>query len=120
MKTIIAGSRTISNYDILLLAIKESEFDITEVVTGVCSDGVDPLGERWAHENDILVKPFPANWKQFGNSAGMIRNVAMAEYADALVAVWDGVSPGTKDMIYLAIKYRLLYYVHNMNGIRLE
>jgi len=42
-----------------------------------------------------------------GKAAGFIRNAEMAEYADALIAFWDGRSKGTKHMIDLAKKHGL-------------
>lgn len=36
-------------------------------------------------------------------------------YADALLAIWDGKSNGTRDMIKRATKLRLLVYVHNIS-----
>lgn len=49
----------------------------------------------------------PADWDLYGKSAGFKRNVQMAEYADALVAFWDGASSGTKHMIETAQKMGL-------------
>jgi len=46
MKTIIAGSRDISNQDIINNAVKESRINITEVVCGGAR-GVDTLGAIW-------------------------------------------------------------------------
>ena len=57
------------------------------------------MGRRWAIENGIPIKEFPANWQEFGRAAGPIRNGEMADYADALIAIWDGRSRGTADMI---------------------
>lgn len=48
---------------------------------------------------DIPVKRFPADWDRHGRAAGPIRNCQMAQYADALIAIWDGKSRGTKNMI---------------------
>lgn len=76
-------------------AVDASGFRITEVVSGV-AHGVDKLGERWAQAHKIPVKQFPAQWNKYGNAAGPIRNREMAEYADALIAVWDGQSRGHK------------------------
>ena len=39
------------------------------------------------------------DWNKHGKAAGPIRNRQMAEYADCLIAVWDGKSRGTKNMI---------------------
>jgi hypothetical protein len=57
------------------------------------------------------VKSFPADWRLYGRSAGMIRNRQMANYADALLAIWDGRSPGTANMISLAKERELRLYV---------
>ena len=64
--------------------------------------GADRLGERYAKERGYKVIYFPADWDIDGRSAGFKRNVKMAEYADALVAFWDGKSSGTKHMIETA------------------
>ena len=95
MKTIVAGTRSynFTHEDLKIL----SAIDITEVVSG-CAPGADREGEKWARMNSIPVKQFPADWS-LGLSAGPIRNKAMAEYADRLVAFWDGKSPGTRNMI---------------------
>ena len=103
MKVIIAGSRTIKDARLVEDAIRLSGFHITEVVCG-CADGVDKLGEAWAIYNQIPVVRYPAPWAQHGKAAGPIRNAQMAEYADALVCVWDGVSRGSRSMIRLARK----------------
>ena len=113
MKVIIAGSRTINNLQIVEKAIKKSKFDITEVVCGE-ANGVDKLGKIWAFNNKILVKSFPAKWKLYGLSAGYKRNEEMANYADALIAVWDGVSSGTRNMIRIAKKKELKVYIYNV------
>jgi len=113
VKTIIAGSRVITDPVIVEDAIRLSGFRITEVVSGGCQ-GVDLMGECWAAENGIHVHRFPADWNAHGKAAGPIRNRAMAEHADALIAVWDGVSRGTKNMIQEARKRGLNVYIHNV------
>jgi hypothetical protein len=110
MKTIIAGSRSIVNFAFVTNAVKESGFEVTEVISGTAW-GVDKLGEKWAYMNNVPVKQFPAQWKEHGKAAGFIRNEEMAEYADALIAVWDGSSAGTKNMIDKAKEKLLKIYV---------
>jgi predicted Rossmann fold nucleotide-binding protein DprA/Smf involved in DNA uptake len=75
-----------------------SGFKFSEIVSGGAK-GVDRVGESIAALGDIDLKIFPADWDLHGKGAGHIRNRQMAEYADALVAVWDGESRGTKNMI---------------------
>lgn len=110
MKTIIAGSRSISDKAQLEKAIEQSGFTITEVVSGMAG-GVDKLGYYWAFDNQIKCKQFTADWAKYGLKAGPIRNGEMAKYADALIAVWDGKSKGTKDMIEQANKKKLKVFV---------
>lgn len=103
MKIIIAGSRSIEDYQTIdHYCNKYIILDATEVVSGTAR-GVDELGERWAKNYGIPVKQFPAQWSEFGKVAGMIRNSRMANYADGLIAFWDGNSRGTKHMIDTAI-----------------
>lgn len=98
MKTIIAGSRSVNHIMAIMAAIGKSGLKIKEVVSGGAK-GADALGEVWANANKTPVKKFPADWDKHGKAAGPIRNKQMAEYADALIAVWDGKSKGTKNMI---------------------
>lgn len=98
MKTIIAGSRSITNISLVEQAIKESGFKITEVVSGTAR-GVDFLGELWAIKNKIPIKRFPADWGHYGKAAGHKRNEQMAVYAEACIIIWDGVSRGSLNMI---------------------
>ena len=111
MKTIIAGGRTITDFQLAFDAIAASHFDITEVVSG-CARGADQLGEDWAAHNRIPCRHFAADWIKFGIAAGPMRNTEMAEYADALIAIWDGQSKGTAHMIKTARKLKMHVYIH--------
>lgn len=109
MKVIIAGGRNFENYLLLKLKcdkILKNTTDI-QIVSGG-SKGADLLGERYARERHYLVKRFEADWDKEGKAAGPIRNTKMAEYADYLIAFWDGKSTGTKDMIYKATANNLI------------
>lgn len=53
----------------------------------------------WAVDNNIEIKEFLPEYQVLGKAAGILRNADMAEYADAAVVVWDGKSPGSKNMI---------------------
>ncbi len=117
MRTIIAGSRNITDINVVREAVKKSKFSITEVVSG-CAKGVDKLGEEIAKELGLPIKRFPAKWDEYGKRAGFIRNEEMAEYADALIAVWDGKSKGTKHIINLAAKNGLYLFVLKLDDIK--
>lgn len=99
MKVIIAGSRTFHDFPALMgfMSVLSQEWDIKEVVSGGAK-GADALGEEFAFVKNIPVKIFPADWSK-GKQAGVLRNIEMGNYADGLIAFWDGTSPGTKHMI---------------------
>lgn len=109
MKIIIAGSRSFADYSLLKekmnSILKNQNKDDIEIVSGTAS-GADKLGERYAKENNLKLKQFPADWS-LGKKAGYIRNEEMAKYADACVVLWDGISKGSKHMINLAEQYNL-------------
>jgi len=106
MKVIIAGGRNFRNYEQLCKVCDNILKDQTniEIVSGAYYKGADKLGEKYATEKGFPIKQFPADWKKFGRAAGPKRNEQMANYADALIAFWDGKSRGTKHMIDLAKK----------------
>ena len=117
MRVIIAGSRTFSDYNLLeerlnFFFSKKAREQIT-IISGT-ANGADKLGERYANENNISIERYPADWDQYGKSAGYKRNLQMANNADALVAFWDGVSKGTNHMINIAknknLKVRIVTY----------
>lgn len=114
MKTIIAGTRDINDYDTVIKAVNDSGFMISEVVCGM-APGADMLGKQWALEHNIPVAKFPADWKKYKNAAGPIRNAEMANYGDALIAIWDGKSKGTANMIKLARNKNLKVFVYMVN-----
>lgn len=117
-RVIIAGSRTITDYGILLDAVGKSMFEITEVLSGGAR-GVDTLAIRYAKERDIPYKIYKADWNKYGKSAGPIRNEEMINNADALIAIWDGKSRGTADIIRRAKRRGIKVFVYTIstNGI---
>jgi hypothetical protein len=100
MKLLIAGSRHIilePDYIELTLSTFGIIHDVEEIVSGG-NGGVDWAGEEFCLEylNDEATV-FPADWTQ-GHLAGPARNKKMAEYADAMLIIWDGKSPGSANM----------------------
>jgi len=118
MKTIVAGSRHMTDYAFLNERMQAVPWEITEVVCG-CAPGADTLGSEWAQIKGIPVSYFPADWKKLGRAAGPIRNKQMAENADALVAFLYPGSRGTANMIKQAHKLKLrvcvVYCTENVN-----
>lgn|SRR5574341_1622230 len=112
MRTIIAGSRGIKDYYIVSTILDNfpDKHQITEVILGGAR-GVDQLAEIWANENNIPTRVFKANWKEYKKSAGVIRNKEMAKNADMLIAIWDGESKGTANMIKVAKECGLIIHI---------
>ena len=107
MRTIIAGSRTITDSDDLDYALDMHCLPITTVLCGMAK-GADMLGLRYAQANNIPLERYPADWDKHGRSAGYIRNEEMAKNADACIVIWDGKSKGSQHMISLARKHKLV------------
>jgi hypothetical protein len=116
MRTVIAGSRTITDSKVVEDAVKASGFIITEVVCGGAA-GVDSLGKDWAILRGIPVKMFPADWDVHGKAAGPIRNTQMAEYADQVICIFDvqAENKGTKNMSKTAMNNGKPVYSHMTN-----
>ncbi len=112
MRTVIAGSRSIEDYALVKRVIESTPWIITGVITGG-APGVDRLADRWARENKLPRIVEHAHWKLYGLDAGPQRNGRMAQIGEALVAIWDGESPGTKDMIRRMRQKGVLVFVYN-------
>lgn len=108
-RVIIAGGRDFNNYHGLSTTMDKLLKNINDDIEVVCgmAKGADRLGEQYAKDNGYHVIYMPADWDTDGKAAGYKRNIRMAEYANALVAFWDGQSSGTKHMIETAQKMRL-------------
>lgn len=120
MLTVIAGSRTVRESDVYE-ALNQCPWvdEISCVISGTAY-GADRVGEKWAAQRDIGILKFPAEWDKYGMSAGPRRNREMAENADALVAVWDGVSRGTQSMIQAARKCNLRTMIYRTDTRTIE
>jgi len=112
MNVIVAGSRNITDYRIVKNVLGGLDWSIDLILSGH-ANGVDKLAERWARESGIEVNKYPAYWDKYGKKAGYVRNLKMAQRADALIAIWDGESKGTKMMIDIALdeKIKFIYVV---------
>lgn len=121
IRLIVAGSRDFDDYKIVKnvmegyvnswISMYDCNRNDIEIISGGCR-GVDLLGEKYAKEFNHPLKVFTAEWGKYGKAAGPIRNKIMAEYAAEyknafLIAFWDGLSNGTKNMVSQAEKYGL-------------
>lgn len=94
MKVAIIGSRKITNLDIS----KYIPENTTEIVSGGAK-GVDTLARRYAFYNALKLTEFLPKYNLYGRGAPLKRNIEIIEYADIVLAFWDGTSHGTKYVI---------------------
>lgn len=84
--------------------------DISTVVSGDAT-GADSWGIVWAKRRGLPIERHPADWKKHGRAAGPVRNAEMVAKADALIAIWDGESRGTADVMEKACAAGLKVFV---------
>lgn len=123
-KIIIAGGRDFDDYEKLK---KEVDYFIHQnnrhfikkpVIISGGAIGADNLGERYAKEREFELIVEDASWDSYGSYAGHLRNTQMARKADACILFWDGLSRGTRDMMYTANQFGLITKVvyYNKKG----
>lgn len=121
MITIIAGSRDGPTAQDVAEAVHWCGWTPSLVVSGGARGG-DQAGERWASLHGVPVVVHKAEWNRpdgtIDRGAGHKRNVKMAERSEALIAIWDGQSPGTNHMIQTALARGLRVYVYKPRSAR--
>lgn len=94
MKVAIVGSRTLTVSN-LNEYIPENT---TEIVSGGAK-GVDFCARQYAIENNLKLTEFLPDYKKYGRYAPLKRNIQIINYADIVLAFWDGESRGTAFVI---------------------
>ena len=102
-KLIVAGGRDFYDYQLLSDTLFNMSSGIyvdyaISIVSGMAG-GADRMGYLFAKEHQVKIYGYPANWDKYGKRAGFMRNEVMGDFADGLLAFWDGKSRGTKHMI---------------------
>lgn len=94
MKIAVIGSRglTVKNLGHYLPK------DITEIVSGGARR-IDTCAKEYAVANNIKLTEFLPEYEKYGRSAPLKRNLQIIDYADEVLAFWDGKSRGTKYVI---------------------
>jgi hypothetical protein len=111
LKLAVIGSRSITERETFTAVLERAPWipsnirtltpvDIDlEVVTGG-ADGVDTMAEEWADEQGFSQTVFAPDWRDWSDGhPAKVRNTQIIEYADVVVAIWNGESPGTRDSI---------------------
>lgn len=98
MKIAVVGSR-----DVTVTDIGRYISGCTEIVSGGAI-GVDSCAAEYAQENGIKLTVFLPQYEHYGRAAPIIRNKAIVDYADKIIAFWNGSSKGTLSVIKYAEK----------------
>jgi hypothetical protein len=104
MNVLVCGSRDIEDKSVVYEALANAPWEPDVLVHGDAV-GVDKIADRYArvHSIDRDVHEIPEwVWQKVGPRAGPMRNAYMIEQANAVIAVWDGDSTGTKDAMQQA------------------
>lgn len=70
----------------------------TEIISGGAK-GVDACAREYAISHGIKLTEFLPEYKKYGKSAPLKRNISIIESADLVLAFWDGKSNGTRFVI---------------------
>ena len=105
-KVILAVSRSFINYELYREKILFYLSDIMKtysvvIITGA-SEVTDIFTDKLCEEINFIKEPHKANWGKYEQDASRVLNDEMTNCADALIAFWDGRSPGTENLIELA------------------
>lgn len=112
MRVLVCGGRNYWNYSRIVKVLNGIDIEDMdkggrgiEMIIHGDANGADNCAGAWARVNGAKEWPFPADWNQYGKSAGPIRNEEMLKegHPDLVVAFPGGT--GTKNMIWLAEKY---------------
>ncbi len=98
MKLAIIGSRKV-----ILQNVAHYAAQADEIVTGGAK-GVDRCVAEYAREHGIPLTEFLPQYHLYGRAAPIIRNKRIVDYADKVIAIWDGRSKGTLSVIQYAKK----------------
>jgi hypothetical protein len=98
MRIAIIGSRTITAIDVSSYI---SECD--ELISGGAC-GVDACAAEYAQKRGIKMTIFPPCYEKYGRAAPIVRNKQIVDYADEVLAFWDGCSRGTNGVIAYCLK----------------
>ena len=94
MKIAVIGSRGLEIEDMEKYLPEE----IDEIVSGGAA-GVDSCAAAYARASGIELTEFLPEYEKYGRAAPVVRNRQIVEYADEVIAFWDGKSKGTKWVI---------------------
>lgn len=100
-KVILVAPRSMSDMNLVAKKMKKilsNKGDDVQIVYPYTM-GPRKVGHKYAVWKNLASKKFSADWDRFGKQADDFRNCSMAQYADALVAFWDGEDDTIRNII---------------------
>ena len=94
MKLMIAGSRSITDFDLS----SHIPYNVDTIISGGAK-GIDMLAEQYAIDRKLSRYIILPNYSRYGKAAPIKRNQEMVDMADVVLVVWDGKSKGTLSTI---------------------
>lgn len=73
--------------------------------------------QEYAKAKGLRLTVFSPEYSKYGRYAPLKRNEQIIDYADMIIAFWDGISHGTKYTIETAEKRSKPLYIKPMSGI---
>lgn len=99
MKILIAGSRSIKEFD-LQKYIPEG----VDLIIAGGAEGIDTVAENYADKKRISKLILRPKYELYGRAAPLKRNEEMIDISDFVLVIWDGKSKGSKYTIEQAKK----------------
>ena len=87
---------------------------VTEIVSGGAR-GVDSCARDYALQHGLKLTELLPEYEKYGRGAPLRRNITIIEYADHVLAFWDGKSRGTKYVIDNCKKRNIPVEIHLLN-----
>lgn len=94
MKVAVVGSRNLK-----VTNLGDYLPDGTDEIVSGGARGIDSCARAYAVANGLRLTEFLPDYDTYGRSAPIIRNITIIDYADEVIAFWDGDSHGTKFVI---------------------
>ena len=109
MKLMIAGSRSITEFDLSEYIPK----DVDLIISGGAV-GIDTLAEEYADQKRISKLILRPRYDLYGRAAPIRRNEEMVDLADEVLVIWDGKSKGSAATVSYAKKKNKKFTVVNV------
>ncbi len=91
----------LNDFDILEKMLEGLPVD--SIVSGGAK-GADTVAEQYAEKYLIPIQVIKPDWDKHGKGAGFKRNIEIVKAADCFVALWNGISKGSKHDLELIMK----------------